>query len=134
MYASGFYSASLKEHTDEVWSGLLLSVPDVYTARAGLGYAFAPDQGVSVSLGGRVDGTRLKDLFGGSDDYKRSPGYYMYLEPGVAWATGMNQFTLSVPVRVHSNYYVQRLSTGADRVNAGGVNDFIIYAGVSRRF
>jgi hypothetical protein len=134
MYASGFYSASLKEHTDEVWAGLLLSVPDVYTARAGLGYAVAPDQGVSVSLGGRVDGTRMSDLFGGSDDFKRSPGYYMYVEPGVAWLSGQNQFTLSVPVRVRSNYYVQRLSTGADRVNAGGVNDFIIYAGLSRRF
>ena len=87
-----------------------------------------------MSLGGRVDGTRLSDLFGGSDDFKRSPGYYMYVEPGLAWLSGQNQFTLSVPVRVRSNYYVQRLSTGLDRVGQGGVNDFIIYAGVSRRF
>lgn len=137
VYASGVYSASLKEHTDEIWGGWgtrFLGVPDVYTARAGLAFAVARDQGVSASIGGRVDGTRASDLFGGTDDYKRSPGYYMYLEPGIAWSTGLNQFTLNVPVRVRSNYYVVRTSDGIDHVGAGGVNDFIIYAGLSRRF
>jgi hypothetical protein len=136
-YASGVYSASLKEHTDEVWGGWptkFLSVPDVYTARAGLAFALAPDQGVSASLGGRVDGTRMSDLFGGRDDYKRSPGYYIYVEPGVAWSSGLNQFTLSVPVRVRSNYYTVTLSDGTQKLGTGGVNDYIIYAGFSRRF
>jgi len=136
-YASGVYSASLKEHTDEVWGGWptkFLSVPDVYSARAGLAYALAPENGVSASLGGRVDGTRMSDLFGGRDDYKRSPGYYVYLEPGIAWSTGLNQFTLSVPVRLHSNYYTVQLSDGTQKTGAGGVNDYIIYAGVTRRF
>lgn len=137
VYASGIYSASLKKHTDEIWGGWptkVLGVPDVYTARAGLAFAAALDQGVSASLGGRVDGTRASDLFGGTDDYKRSPGYYMYLEPGIAWSTGLNQFTLNVPVRVRSNFYTVRTSDGIDRAGAGGVNDFIIYAGVSHRF
>ncbi len=58
----------------------------------------------------------------------------MYVEPGLAWLTGPNQFTLSVPVRVRSNYFTQRLSNGTELVGAGWVNDFIIYAGVSRRF
>ena len=136
-YASGLYSASLREHTDEVWGGWptkFLSVPDVYTARAGLAFAVAPDQGVSASIGGRVDGTRMSDLFGGRDDYKRSPGYYIYVEPGLAWSTGPNQFTLSVPVRLRSNYYTVTLSDGTEKLGAGGVNDFIVYAGVSRRF
>ena len=134
IYASGIYSASLKEHTDGIWQGVLVAVPDVYTARAGFGFALAPDQGVSVSVGGRVDGTRMSDLFGGSDDFKRSAGHYMYVEPGLAWMTGVNQFTLSVPVRVRASYYTHRLSNGTERIGAGGVNDFIIYAGVSRRF
>jgi hypothetical protein len=136
-YASGAYSASLREHTDEVWGGWptrFLSVPDVYTVRTGLAFALAPDQGISASLGARADGTRMSDLFGGRDDYKRSPGYYIYVEPGMAWSTGPNQFTLSVPVRLRSNYYTVRLSDGTDKLGAGGVNDFIVYAGVSRRF
>lgn len=136
-YASGVYSASLKEHTDEVWGGWptkFLSVPDVYSVRGGLAFAVAPDQGVSASLGGRMDGTRMSDLVGGRDDYKRSPGYYVYVEPGAAWSTGLNQFTLSVPVRVRSNYYAVTLSDGTEKIGAGGVNDYIIYAGFTRRF
>lgn len=136
-YASGVYSASLTEHSDEVWGGWptkFLSVPDVYSVRGGLAFAVAPDQGVSASLGGRVDGTRMSDLFGGRDDYKRSPGYYVYVEPGVAWSSGLNQLTLSVPVRVRSNYYTVTLSDGTEKIGAGGVNDYIIYAGFSRRF
>jgi hypothetical protein len=76
----------------------------------------------------------MRDLFGGEDDFNRHAGYYMYVEPGLAWLTGPNQFTLSVPVRVRSNYFTQRLSNGTEVAGAGGVNDFIIYAGVSRRF
>ena len=133
-YASGSYSASLREHTDEVWQGLLVSVPDTYSARAGLAFALAPDQGLSASLGGRIDGTRASDLFGGTDDFKREAGYYAYVDPGIAWTMGLNQFTLSVPVRVRANYYTMHLSNGTDRIGTGGVNDYVIYAGFSRRF
>jgi hypothetical protein len=133
VYASGVYSASLREHSDEMWKGLLVDVPDVYSARAGLGFALAPDQGVSVSLGGRIDGTTMRNLFGKRDDNFRDAGYYAYVEPGIAWVSGINQFTLNVPVRVHANYYTRFLSNGTFRVGMGGVNDYIIYAGWSRR-
>lgn len=134
VYASGAYSASLREHSDEVWKGLLVDVPDVYSARAGLAFALAPDQGLSVSLGGRIDGTTMRNLFGKRDDNFRDPGYYAYVEPGLAWVSGMNQFTLNVPVRVHAQYDTRVLSDGTLRVGIGGVNDYIIYAGWSRRF
>jgi hypothetical protein len=133
-YGSGLYSASTREHTDATFQGIMVSVPDVYSARAGLAFGLAPDQGLSVSLGGRIDGTMSSDLIGGRDDYKRDAGYYMYVEPGMAWTNGPNQFTLSVPVRVRANYYTATLSNGTTRVGAGGVNDYIIYAGFTRRF
>jgi len=134
VYASGAYSASLREHTDEVWKGLLVDVPDVYSARAGLAFALVPDQGVSFSLGGRIDGTTMRNLFGKRDDNFRDPGYYAYVEPGLAWVSGVNQFTLNVPVRVHAQYDTRTLSDGTLRLGVGGVNDYIIYAGWSRRF
>jgi hypothetical protein len=134
VYASGLYQASTREHTDETFQGLVVAVPDVYTARAGFGFGLAPDQGLSVSLGGRIDGTPPRDLIGGSDDFKRDAGYYLYVEPGLAWTTGLNQFTLSVPVRVRADYYAALLSDGTWRAGGGGVNDYIIYAGFSRRF
>jgi hypothetical protein len=58
----------------------------------------------------------------------------MYVEPGIAWVNGLNQFTLSVPVRVRTEYYATALSDGSIRVGEGGVNDYIIYAGFTRRF
>ena len=134
VYASGLYSASTREHTDANFQGITVSVPDVYSARAGVAFGVAPDQGFSLSLGGRIDGTTISDLIGGRDDFKRDAGYYMYVEPGMAWTNGPNQFTVSVPVRVRANYFTATLSDGAARVGQGGVNDYIIYAGYSRRF
>ena len=134
VYASGLYSASLRQHTDATFQGLIVAAPDVYSVRAGLAYGLAPDHGLSVSLGGRMDGTTVSDIVGGRTDYLRDAGYYMYVEPGIAWVSGMNQFTLSVPVRVRADYFTTALSNGSYRVGQGGVNDYIIYAGYSRRF
>jgi len=92
VYASGVYLASLRQHTDEVFQGLLVSVPDVYSVRAGLAYGLAPDQGLSLSVGGRIDGTTVSDLIGGRDDYKRDAGYYVYVEPGLAEAKPEERF------------------------------------------
>ena len=135
VYASGVYSISLKEHTDVLWpqANTFWAVPDIYSARAGFGYSVSPDHGWSVSLGGRVDGTTSKDLIGGSDDYYRHSGYSMYVEPGVSWVTGRNQFTLNVPVRVRVNYLTATLSDGTLRPGGGGANDYVIYWGYTRR-
>lgn len=135
LYQSGYYSASLKEHTDVLWppAGTNWAVPDVYSARLGLAVAALPNQGLSVSLGGRVDGTTVTDLIGGSDDFYRSAGYTMYADPGLSWVTGLSQVTLSVPVRVHHNYLSMTLSDGTVRPGAGGVNDFVVYLNFSRR-
>ena len=50
------------------------SVPDVYSGRVGLMYGLLPAQGVSVSLGGRIDGIPYHDLIGGGDEGFRGPG------------------------------------------------------------
>lgn len=134
-YASGLYSISLREHTDVPWPpfNTFWAVPDVYSARVGMGYALAPGHGLSASLGGRVDGTTSKDLIGGSDDFYRHAGYSMYVEPGLSLVSGPNQFTLSVPVRVRINYLSQVLSDGSVRPGGGGANDYVIYWGFTRR-
>jgi hypothetical protein len=134
-YFSGFYSVSLRQHTDVLWpsANALWAVPDVYSARLGLSYGLTSEAGLSVSLGGRVDGTTVRDLIGGRTDYYRSAGYTMFVEPGVSWQRGPNQVTLNVPVRVHHSYLSMQLSTGQTRIGMGGVNDYVIYAGYSRR-
>lgn len=135
LYQVGSYSASLKEHTDVLWppAGTEWAVPDLYSGRLGLAWAAAPDHGLSVSLGGRIDGTTKADLIGGRDDFYRHAGYTMYVDPGLSWVTGLNQITLSVPVRVRHNYLSMTLSDGSVRPGAGGVNDFLVYLDFSRR-
>jgi len=88
---------------------------------------------LSLSLGGRIDGTTSADLIGGHDDYARKAGYTMYVDPGISWVTGVNQFTLSVPVRVRHNYLPMTLSNGTVRKGGGGVNDFVVFFDFSRR-
>lgn len=135
VYASGAYSISLREHTDVLWppANALWGVPDVYSARVGLAYAVAPASGLSMSLGGRIDGTTSSDLFGGHDDYMRHNGYTMYLDPGLSLVSGRSQFTVSVPVRIRHNYLSTVLSDGTIRPGVGGVGDFVVYAGYSMR-
>src|SRR5215210_733804 len=63
-YFSGSYQLSPKERTDARFgptSALTWAVPDVYSARMGRAYAVWPIGGVSVSFGGRIDGTPVHD-------------------------------------------------------------------------
>jgi hypothetical protein len=110
-----------------------LSVPDQYTARAGLSCNLWPEKGVSLSLGGRIDGVPARDLTGGSEGFRR-PGYAVYIEPGVSWTHGQNTFNLFAPVRVaanrQDNIYDDRYGTHG----AGAFADFLIFASVTRRF
>src|SRR2546430_12593792 len=77
-YASASYQISpralsgvaARSPGDSSWS-----VPDIYSGRLGLAYAVWPDEGISVSLGGRIDGLPVHDRVGGGDDGFRQPGY-----------------------------------------------------------
>jgi hypothetical protein len=112
----------------------LMSVPDAYLGRIGLTYAVWPEQGLSLSLGGRIEGVPVRDLIGGGDAYFRRPGYAIAIEPGVTWHKGNNLFTLSVPVALERNRErsVRDLQTGGH--GDAAFADFVILASFSRRF
>ena len=59
------------------------SCPDQYAARAGVFY-MTPVSGLSVFLGGRIEGVPATDLIGSSAGYRR-PGYAVAVEPGVGY-------------------------------------------------
>jgi hypothetical protein len=135
-YFTGFYSISLRQHSDVLWgpANALWAVPDVYTARLGLSYALRTEPGLAVSLGGRLDGTPTSDLIGGRTDYFRHAGYTAYVDPGVSVQLGRNQFTLNVPVRVKHRYFDMLVGNPqVVRPGIGGVADYVIYAGYTRR-
>jgi len=137
-YASGSYLASPRVKTDVqfanargVGSGIFLSVPDVYTARAGLTYTVSRARGLSTALGGRVDGIPVRDLIGGGDDGFRRPGYSLYLDPGVSVAVGKGSLTLSVPWQLTADFKSD-LTPGHPK--GGDLADYLVFAGYVYRF
>ena len=76
------------------------SVPDGYLARVGLTYAVWPSKGLTITLGGRIDGVPVHDLIGGSNGW-RLPGYSISIEPGISMSHGRNYFGITTPVAVY---------------------------------
>ena len=137
-YLNGSYMFSPRARTDVVArmpnSGEVWSVPDIYSGRLGLAYSLLPGTGLSVSLGGRIDGLPVHDVFGGGDDAARRPGYVIYADPGIALTSGRDNFTLSVPLRLHANRQKSVLEQGGSKPAGGGFAKLLIFAGYSHRF
>jgi len=130
-YISGFYLFNPRDvngtERPSPAVSLVNTVPDQYLGRIGLSYAIWPSKGLSISLGGRVDGIPVNDAIGDSNGFRRA-GYSVYVDPGVNWIFGKNILSLNVPVAVARN--IQKTAT-ADR---GGLADFVIVAAFSRQF
>jgi hypothetical protein len=106
-YVFAAYQMSPRDTTEVTFTPTAtahLSVPDVYHTRLGLAYAVAPKQGLSMSLGLRADGIPTHDLVGASDGFRAS-ARSVFVDPGLAWTVGANEFTLSVPVRINGEFY-----------------------------
>jgi len=78
------------------------SIPDSYLARGGFEYVTPFVRGMSVSLGGRIEGVPGTDAFGNSRGSRR-PGFAVAVEPGVSYSRGRFSATVTVPVLVHAN-------------------------------
>lgn len=137
-YAFGSYMVSPKARTDVQWvpnSGQYWSVPDVYSARLGGAFSVLPEHGLTMSLGGRVDGIPVHDLLGGGDasTIKRT-SYVLFADPGVSLTRGKGTFTLSVPYRLHVNRQKSLLEERTNTLNAGGFAKYLVFASYSHRF
>ena len=133
LYANGSYMVSPKAHSDALDPlsppGVHLSVPDSYSMSAGASFSVLPEQGLSVSLGGRMDGTPLRDLIGGGDDVTGKRTFQVeFVDPGATWSRGKDSFTLSVPLRVHVNRFASLLDRKLERPGAGGFAKYLVFA------
>ena len=136
-YAFGSYMISPKARSDVATtptSTQYWSVPDVYSARLGGAFSAWPDQGLTVSLGGRVDGIPVHDLVGGGDatTVKRS-AYVMFADPGLSLSRGSSTFTLSVPYRVRVNRQKSVLEQATNGTNGGGFAKYVVFAAYTYR-
>ena len=80
----------------------IMSIPDQYSLRAGLGFSDFVRHGVSITAGARFEGVPVRDLIGGSAGFRR-PGYVFSLEPGVDLMLGRQNFNISIPFALVRN-------------------------------
>ena len=140
VYFTGSYLVSPRNQTDVVraptapGSAVHISVPDVYTGRLGVSYGVLPEQGLSVSLGGRVDGIPYHDLIGGSDGFRR-PSVIVFLDPGVALERGPGTWTFGAPIRVFERLASANLLKGpGGSIGSGDLAGVLMFVGYARRF
>jgi hypothetical protein len=134
-YLFGSYLLSPREKTDVVspYDGVVLSVPDVYSARAGMGFALLPAHGLSFSLGARLDGIPLRDIIGGGDLGFRRPGYILYADPGLAIRRGSTELTINVPMRLQQDFRESLIDRQLDRRGGGDLADMLVFVGLTYR-
>jgi hypothetical protein len=136
-YAGGTYMVSPKARSDvrqTPTSPVYWSVPDVYSARIGGAFSVLPDQGLAMSLGGRIDGIPVHDLLGGGDEstIKRT-AYVVFADPGLSLTRGNGTFTLSVPYRVRVNRQKSLYEQRTNGVNGGGFAKYLVFASYMHR-
>src|SRR4029434_11165872 len=105
----------------------IYSFPARCRVSAAVHYIVWPSQGLSISIGGRIDGIPATDLWGESDGFRRA-GYAFYVDPGLNWSFGKNVLSVSVPVAVRRNLERTQYSF------SGGFADFLVVAGFSHQF
>lgn len=135
-YVFGSYLLSPRKTTDvpSPLPNVVLSVPDVYTARAGFAYAASKAGGVSLSLGARMDGIPLRDIIGGGDDGFRRPGYTLFLDPGLTVGRGASELTFSLPIRLHQNFKRSLVDMERNFAGGGDLANYLVFAGFTHRF
>lgn len=111
----------------------IMSVADLYLARGGASFAVPGWKGAALSLGGRIEGVPIRDVFGPSTGFRR-PGYAVSIEPAISISRGPHVFSLAVPVAIYRN----RLRSVPDimdgRHGDAAFADYIVLLGYSRRF
>jgi hypothetical protein len=137
LYGFSSYMVSPRAQTEVAWNPLTnahWSVPDVYSARLGAAFTVLPDAGLSLSLGGRIDGIPLHDLVGGGDDTTiKRVSYVVFADPGLSLNRGKGSFTLSVPVRVAVNRMQSLLEQRTNTPGGGGFAKYLVFASYSYR-
>jgi hypothetical protein len=139
LYGSGAYLASPKDTTELLqsptgpYSVLRVSVPDVFSVKGGMGYTIWPKHGVTATLGARLDGIPIKDIFGDSHGFRR-PALIGFVDPSISITRGESTFQLDVPVRVFYNFRRSQPDVQLGRPGGGDLADSLLFVGYTRRF
>lgn len=106
------------------------SVPDSYLSRGGLSYLVLPKYGVSLSIGGRVEGVPPEDAIGENKGFRR-PGYSVAIEPGISVDYKKLSVGVTAPVAMIRN---RQRSFGVATTGDAAFADYSINTTVTWRF
>jgi len=110
-----------------------MSVPDQYIGRIGVSIGIPWVEGLAFSIGGRIEGVPPKDLWGGSNGFRR-PGYAVSVEPGLSFSIKKHTISLSAPVAVHRERQRSVPDEQNHRHGDAAFADYLILLGYSYRF
>lgn len=114
-------------------SEAIMSIPDQYLYRGGIGYAVPGVRGLAVNVAGRIEGVKVTDAIGSSEGFRR-PGYTLSVEPGFIYASGPNTWSMSIPVAVRRNRKRSVADIRDGRHGDAAFADYLITFGYARRF
>jgi hypothetical protein len=103
VYLQGFYLFNPETQSSTTTrGGMPFSISDQYLGRTGVLYSIWPEQGLGLSLGGRVEGVPAYDAIGRDEGFRR-PGFSVSIEPGLTWMKGHWTAAVTTPVAVYRN-------------------------------
>ena len=134
LFASGTYIATPEAdagvRSGATTSTTIWSVGDSYLVRAGGGWNFWPEAGLTLTLAGRFEGSPATDIIGESTG-RRRPGHAISIEPGIVWAKNGWVASFSAPVAVYRN---RTTSFGSTSPGDAAFADFITLLTVGKSF
>jgi hypothetical protein len=77
----------------------VMSVPDQYLGRVGMVTATPGFRRSALSMGMRMEGVPVRDVFGPSNGFRR-PGYTLSVDPGFMVSHGKDMLSLNIPVAI----------------------------------
>ena len=113
--------------------GRIWSTADSYLFRAGFGYTFLPDYGLTFTLGARMEGTPSEDIFGSSEG-RRRPGFAISIEPGIVFVKNGWFASFSAPVALYRNRERSVDDVREDDHGDAAFADFMTLLSVGRSF
>lgn len=138
FFASGIYLSN-PQATNGVRTGrgraseAIMSIPDQYLVQAGVTHPFPKSRHFVVSVGGRLEGIPVRDIFGSSEGFRR-PGYVLSFDPGVVYVQGRHSLSFNIPVPLERN---RRRSTSDildGRRGDAAFADYLIVVSYTRSF
>ena len=111
LYFTGYYLFNPESVNETLSRGYLdgvnpiiayHSIPDQYAGSVGINYGLWPEAGLSVSLGGRIEGIPSHDVFGDSYGYRR-PGMIVSLDPGLSYMYRHLNLNFNMPIALYRN-------------------------------